>query len=117
LKLECEKRPTASSGLGEWLGDDSKLKQPGFAVGQNALLDPGVSFLIGDVLHYIFKVAIKCLTYFAEYIGLDILAFGEFRYRSGGDTSSFYQFLFVHVFINQELPEFFVTDHIIFLTF
>ena len=66
---------------------------------------------VGDVLHDVLEVAIKCLTYLAQHIGLDILSFGEFCHRSGGYPGQGDQILFIHVFVNQELPQFVVADH------
>ncbi len=73
--------------------------------------------LVGDVLHDVFKVAVQNFADLAEHIGLDILSFGEFCHRSGGYSGQGDQILLVHVFVNQEFPQFVVADHYIFLTF
>lgn len=67
--------------------------------------------LVGDVLHDVLEVAVQNFADLAEHIGLDILSFGEFCHRSGGDPGKGDQILLIHVFVNQELPQFIVTDH------
>ena len=67
--------------------------------------------LVGDVLHDVLEVAVQNFADLAEHIGLDILSLGEFCHRSGGDPGKGDQILFIHAFVNQELPQFVVADH------
>lgn len=67
--------------------------------------------LLGDVLHDVFEVAVQNFADLAEHIGLDVLSFGELCHRSGGYSRQGNQILLIHVFVNQELPQFVVADH------
>lgn len=67
--------------------------------------------LVVDVLRDVFEIAVQNLAELAEHIGLDVLPFGEFCHRSGGDPGKGDQIFLVHVFANQELPWFVVADH------
>ena len=69
------------------------------------------SCLVGDVLYDVIEVAVQNFADLAEHIGLNILPFGEFCHRSGGDPGQGDQILLVHVFVNQELPQFVVADY------